>query len=265
MTLPMESAPPAYIIYRDTPQGEPFDPTAPPQFFPPKDSDELFDALRVKFPHVKTHSERMRDAVIEFLLEERQAEQLKSASPMFPTETAATSPWQSWPSMSSGAGSSTLSSPETLNLETPASTGSPQFQPPQMSRQYSTATSESTPPALDQMTSVFSLSAESQPKTRVRRKMTEEEKIEYRKRRIVKACEKCSKRKRKVSLANSRINHQSRAYRFTSAIITSPRWRPRQLALPKQPRSPNLGKSLSLTLTNPSNCTPEPARRSPVL
>lgn len=48
------------------------------------------------------------------------------------------------------------------------------------------------------MTSVFSLSTQAQPKTRSRRKMTESEKIEYRKRRIVKACEKCSKRKRKV-------------------------------------------------------------------
>lgn len=47
------------------------------------------------------------------------------------------------------------------------------------------------------MTSVFSLSSQTQPKTRVRRKMTETEKIEYRKRRIVKACDKCAKRKRK--------------------------------------------------------------------
>jgi hypothetical protein len=48
------------------------------------------------------------------------------------------------------------------------------------------------------MTSVFSLSTSEQPKQRMRRKMTESEKIEYRKRRIVKACDTCSKRKRKV-------------------------------------------------------------------
>jgi hypothetical protein len=51
------------------------------------------------------------------------------------------------------------------------------------------------------MTSVFSLSTSEQPKQRVRRKMTEAEKVEYRKRRIVKACDKCSKRKRKVRLS----------------------------------------------------------------
>ena len=63
---------PGYFIYRDS---ETADPAAPPVFFPPKDSDELFDALRAKYPYVKTHSERMRDAMIEFLLDERQAEQ----------------------------------------------------------------------------------------------------------------------------------------------------------------------------------------------
>jgi hypothetical protein len=50
------------------------------------------------------------------------------------------------------------------------------------------------------MTSVFSLSTTEQPKQRVRRKMTPDEKADYRKRRIVKACESCSKRKRKVGL-----------------------------------------------------------------
>lgn len=72
-----------------------------------------------------------------------------------------------------------------------------------MSRQPSvagppTTPSNTTPPALEQMTGVFSLSDSTQPKQRVRRKMTEAEKMEYRKRRIIKACDKCSKRKRKV-------------------------------------------------------------------
>jgi len=55
------------------------------------------------------------------------------------------------------------------------------------------------PPALEQMTGVFSISSTDQPKQRVRRKMTEAEKIDYRKRRMVKACEKCQKRKRKCN------------------------------------------------------------------
>lgn len=193
---------PTYIIYRDVPQGELYDPTAPLAFFPPKDSDELFDALRAKYPHLKSHSERMRDATIEFLLEERQAESMSATvSPAMPSlyeSVTDQSPWQqSWPS----ASMTTLSSPDMTNFATPALESSPKQVSP-MTRQQSTAgSSSSQTPAIDQMTSVFSLSSVEQPKQRVRRKMTEAEKVEYRKRRIVKACDKCSKRKRKVCLS----------------------------------------------------------------
>ena len=66
------------------------------------------------------------------------------------------------------------------------------------------------------MTSVFSLSTSEQPKQRIRRKMTEAEKVEYRKRRIVKACDKCSKRKRKVRLLPSlgMQEHQANTYMY---------------------------------------------------
>ena len=89
-----------------------------------------------------------------------------------------------------------------FNLATPTFGNSPQPQVQQLRRESSTtvaatASSNHTPPALEQMTGVFSLSDAAQPKQRLRRKMTEAEKVEYRKRRIVKACEKCSKRKRK--------------------------------------------------------------------
>lgn len=203
MAMPTDipaSQAPSYIIYRDVPAGQLYDPTAPLAFFPPKDSDELFDALRAKYPHLKSHSERMRDATIEFLLEERQAESISATvSPTMPSlydSMADTSPWQqSWPS----ASMTTLSSPDMTNFATPAF-DSPKPNLPQMARQQSSAEtpSESQTPAIDQMTSVFSLSTSEQPKQRVRRKMTEAEKVEYRKRRIVKACDKCSKRKRKV-------------------------------------------------------------------
>lgn len=184
---------PSYIIYRDVPAGELYDPTAPLAFFPPKDSDELFDALRAKYPHLKSHSERMRDATIEFLLEERQAESMSTTvSPAMPSlydSMTDASPWQqSWPS----ASMTTLSSPEMTNFATPSFDDSPVPSLP------SKQSSESQTSAIDQMTSVFSLSTSEQPKQRVRRKMTEAEKVEYRKRRIVKACDKCSKRKRKA-------------------------------------------------------------------
>ena len=195
---------PTYFIYRDVPEGQLYDPTATLAFFPPKDSDELFDALRAKYPHLKSHSERMRDATIEFLLEEREAEALSAnVSPDMPSlydsmndSLNDNSPWQqSWPS----ATMTTLSSPDMTNFATPAFGNSPKPQIPHLVQQQSSAATPSTP-AIDQMTSVFSLSTSEQPKQRVRRKMTEAEKVEYRKRRIVKACDKCSKRKRKVRI-----------------------------------------------------------------
>ncbi|GAB1737418.1 hypothetical protein NU219Hw_g1563t1 [Hortaea werneckii] len=205
-----------YFIYRDTQPGQPFDPASPPVFFPPKDSDELFDALRAKYPHTKTHSERMRDAIIEFLLNERETEQMQaSTSPAASfSEGAATTPWQapSWPSMVSSGTNSTFSSPDTLDLATPSFGMSPFPQSVQPNRHPSMAASTTTtspgatenapdlsPPALEQMTGVFSISSTDQPKQRVRRKMTEAEKVDYRKRRMVKACEKCQKRKRKCN------------------------------------------------------------------
>lgn len=206
MAVPFTNDAISYIVYRDIAPGEPFDPTSPLLFFPPKGSDELFDALRVAFPNVKTHAERMRDAIIKYLLEERHDEQLQLPQPS-PAMTLNDVP-AAWPtltpetSLSSGS-TSMFSSPDMLNFETPASfTHSPQpqapAQAPQMTRQASVTTSaDQSPPSLDQMTGVFSLSTSAQPKQRIRRKMTEAEKVEYRKRRIVKACSKCAARKRK--------------------------------------------------------------------
>lgn len=194
-----------YVIYRDTPSTEPFDPTAPLQFFPPKDSDDLFFALKMAYPLVSTHAERMRNAVIDFLMGERDAEQAKSQSPSFLHQDSSVSMDSSTDSTrQSGSSSSLLSSPDMMTMPTPSSTTSPAPWAAPMSRTVSNAQSSSSsrapvtsPLAIDEMTSVFSLSSQAQPRTRVRRKMTDAEKVEYRKRRIVKACEKCSKRKRK--------------------------------------------------------------------
>jgi hypothetical protein len=191
---------PTYIIYRDVTEGQPYDPTATLTFFPAKDSDELFDALRAKYPHLKSHSERMRDATIEFLLQERADEALSAnVSPTIPSPYDSmndASPFQqSWPS----ASMTTLSSPDMANFTTPSFDNSPKPQIPTFVQQQSSSAAAT--PAIDQMTSVFSLSTSEQPKQRVRRKMTEAEKVDYRKRRIVKACDTCSKRKRKVRLS----------------------------------------------------------------
>ncbi|KAF2768547.1 hypothetical protein EJ03DRAFT_117687 [Teratosphaeria nubilosa] len=216
--MPSDMAIPTYVVYRDTSAGEAFDPTAPPVFFPPKDSDALVDALRAQYPHVKSHSERMRDAVIEFLIEERQAVQSEQVpvpaagliDPRVLGDVPAASPSRkSWPSMSSGS-TCLFSSPASLNPAAPGFSMSPPIQEHPLGR-FSTPTSTAAAaPAshgtavvgsttLEQMTGVFSVSAAAQPRQRVRRKMTEAEKADYRKRRIVKACGKCQKRKRKCT------------------------------------------------------------------
>jgi hypothetical protein len=58
---------PSYRIYRRQLQGELPDSAAPLDFYPPKDSDELFDALRVRYPYLRSHAERMRKAETDFL------------------------------------------------------------------------------------------------------------------------------------------------------------------------------------------------------
>lgn len=166
--------------------------TASLVFLPPKDSDELFDALRNKYPQIRTHSQRMREAVIEFLINEPQFEQCLTTPQA--TESNRTSPWQT-SHQSFSSQSSDWSSPSAFQ-RTPTV---PDNTPPRLHSDTSSLSSAAgrSPPALEHMTSVFSLADASQPKQRLRRKMTQAEKFEYRKRRIVKACEKCARRKRK--------------------------------------------------------------------
>jgi hypothetical protein len=185
---------PSYFIYRDVVPGAPFDPTSPPQFYPPKDSDELFDALRLKYPHVPNHADRMRDAIIEFLLEERAAESLQT-SPALTVDPSTVS----WTSASSGTMSSFFNSPDDFTMPTPTSLNqSPLPEAPIGDHSaFAQGSVDRSPQTLDAMTGVFSVSSGAQPKQRTRRKMTEAEKVDYRNRRIAKACDKCAKRKRK--------------------------------------------------------------------
>nr|OQO23720.1 hypothetical protein B0A51_09027 [Rachicladosporium sp. CCFEE 5018] len=188
---------PAYFIYRDTSAACENGAAAPLAFFPAKDSDELFDALRAKYSHIKSHADRVREATIEFFMEEQTSLTVSTTTSTIPVmydTTGDLSPWQqSWPSESM----TTLSSPETMSLATPSFCEYSQQTPQVRHSSAGLSSSVASPRALENMTSVFSLSTSEQPKQRVRRKMTEAEKVEYRKRRIVKACEKCKARKRK--------------------------------------------------------------------
>ncbi|QIW99896.1 hypothetical protein AMS68_005414 [Peltaster fructicola] len=202
-TTDFDMSAPTYFIYREA-----GDLTAPLAFFPAKESDELFYALRAKFPHLKTHSERMRDASIEFLKQELDGQ---TASPVV-SSIDATSPWHrlfSDPSISSTANTS----PEIAGLRTPS------FE--DYSATQCSSSRQNSTPAIADMTGVFSLNSAEQPKQRLRRKMTEAEKIEYRKRRVMKACDKCAKRKRKCT-HNQATDHVTSVAAPTNARVAKP-------------------------------------------
>lgn len=52
-----------------------YDPCAGIRFSPSADTDELFDALKIAFPKGKSHRQRMRLALIEYLVREAEIEQ----------------------------------------------------------------------------------------------------------------------------------------------------------------------------------------------
>jgi len=159
------------------------DPCASLTFHPAKDSDELHDTLRAAFPHVKTHKERMREAVIEFYLCERAQERR--------SESIGSGHGAGQPSGGSTPGPN--SSPE---YPSPESLLSNSFTVPSPAVDCQPSAGGSTP-ALSAMTSVWSISSKPQTKPRVRRSMTDTEKKEYRRRREAGACEDCRRRRRK--------------------------------------------------------------------
>lgn len=216
---------PAYYIYRD---GNPADPTTPLSFAPAKGSDELFFALKAAFPNYSTHSERMREAVIQFLLSERSAHTSATSHTGRSLTSTSASPWQTCSTTSSHSHSPHSSSVAEVSpvadmsatmsrLNSLASIVTDSYS---SSRQEKLPSIEATAsPSMEQMTGVFSLQGEiPAAKPRVRRKMTDKEKQEYRKRRQARACGSCVKRKRKCQ-------HDVNARSWPSAVpsaITKP-------------------------------------------
>ena len=173
--------------------GDPADPAAPLEFYPPKGSDELHDALKRAYPHLPSLQARMRQAVIEFYLREQDPyAELLHYTPM------SVSP-------------SHLSSNEFSSIST-ADTPPPMKSTPSSSD----ATSSSTPSQQDLM-NVWTLSNSTQTKIHKRRNMTAEEKIKYKAKRLAGACNDCRRRRRKVRIefgflfspAPLRFHHQS--------------------------------------------------------
>ncbi|KIW07509.1 uncharacterized protein PV09_01474 [Verruconis gallopava] len=160
----------SYFITRVSSSNE--DPTAL-EFFPPKGSDELHEALKEAFPYEPNLAARMRAAVIEFLLQEQQVEQFAPISPDY-----LPSPQSSFVS----------------TLPSPAMPSSRTSQETTISRRQSSAAGQPTQEAL---MDVWCLPNKPQAKIHTRRTMTPEEKKAYKQKRLVGACADCKRRRRK--------------------------------------------------------------------
>ena len=179
------------------------DPTAALIFNPPKDSDELYEALKVAFPHVNTHKGRMREAVIDFYVKERENDRLQPLAPR-PQSFSSVSPMENWinlpttgylPSPESSMESGWPSPTQTFDY---SSGSTSQSQSPPMAQSIS----EETTKDIKDMTGVFTLNGQSPVKVHKRRCMTDQEKKKYRRKRLEGACADCKKRKRKVRLTS---------------------------------------------------------------
>lgn len=201
----------------------PYDAFAKLVFEPPLESDELFDALRESYPSLKTHTERKKQAVLDFLMEERQAIEQEitafvqqTGTPAPPTDV---STYSARPSPSFSAASSVnLRKLSASNSSSSSSTRSGGSSPETMS--------------LKDMTSVWTAAGHGKPKIHTRRSMTTKEKEEYRRRRQMKACKECRSRKRKC------IHDPSEASSAASPHTTDAKVKKRTSAAASHPHPP---------------------------
>ena len=61
---------------------DPYDPYSGIEFSPDKDSDELFECLKRYFPAGKTHKERMKLALMDFIINEQKEKNPRRKKPM---------------------------------------------------------------------------------------------------------------------------------------------------------------------------------------
>ncbi|KAF2501512.1 hypothetical protein BU16DRAFT_534172 [Lophium mytilinum] len=207
-----------FQIRRNLATTDSYNPCAGIEFDPPRDSDELFDALKVAYPRRKTHKARMREAIIEFLVSEREASRSRSGSPVVSTRDSDRSkdieysvegpdgPGASHKiSQESATQSSrkesfvTITTPEPRPATTLPLADDILKSQTQMTHQRSITvhSSTSTKVAVNDLTIVWSSVDGLARKARVKRIMTDDELEQYRLRRVIGACKVCKSKKRK--------------------------------------------------------------------
>jgi hypothetical protein len=164
------------------------DPTKGLDFFPPKGSDELYEALKEYYPHHKNLQSRMQSAIIDFYVEQQSMDaDMTSSLVQSPIEldTMATSPDSTF--------DSSVSTPMTQSL----SSASPAL------------------PKQEDLMQVFTLSSHPSAKIHKRRNMTEAEKLAYKQKRVEGACSDCRRRRRKCTHSTEDPSTQSSSRRST--------------------------------------------------
>jgi hypothetical protein len=153
-------------------------------FFPPKGSDELFEALKEYYPHHKNLQARMQAAVIDFYLEQSTVDSdlMLPQSPDY------------------------LASPNSTSFASSMST--PMTQPLQMQPASPGVASSSAPKQEDLMT-VWTLPSNPEAKIHKRRTMTDAEKVAYKAKRVEGACAECKRRRRKCVHSSSAASSDS--------------------------------------------------------
>jgi hypothetical protein len=161
---------------------------------PAKESDELYEALKIAFPRGTTHRYRMRDALIDFLLQEREAER---ESQRIAVSIVKSSDQENGPGRTGLKVNFHENSSRGLNSRPPYTIqGDPT--PPETPDEPSQVSRKKKPKDWDDMTVVWTSENGLARAPRPKRTMTEEERREYQLRRVRGACVSCKKRKRKV-------------------------------------------------------------------
>jgi hypothetical protein len=164
---------------------------------PSKDSDELFEALKLAFPRGKTHRSRMREALIELLVQECEAEQDTRKIPQ-PIE----------PHLSTESTTTKHNSPQddfakAILIVPPSS----QSLGPGLGAVTKVPQRKKLPKDWDDMTVVWTTRDGVIRRSGLKRTMTEQERAEYQLRRAQGACSVCKKKKRKVRLTSILLNN----------------------------------------------------------
>lgn len=156
-------------------------------FEPAWDSDELYDALRIAYPQIKSHKDRFLRAVIEFYDAElgraRNWRRGLDTPPSSPPDLARNDGFLHDRARSSSSEVSEMSIWQSSNLHRLSTSG---HQPQKRKR-----------PGIEGMQATFSI-VPGGGKPRTKRPMTDAERVQYRHTKKVGACEPCRKRKRKV-------------------------------------------------------------------